>query len=103
MGVKNFWFYSKSVNVVLFNAICEIDIFFNLYFLFQALFDDYPTAVTEIFKAAELVEQCCKFIYLVVAEMTPLVILPNIFYCMYCYYVEDLGRDSFELADGTVW
>lgn len=72
--------------------------------LFSALNDEYPSAVTEIFKAVKLGEDCGEIIYLAIAQATTLcVLLPKFTYCLYCYYVEDLGRDSFELADRTAW
>lgn len=73
-------------------------------FHFQALIEEYPKAVAEILKVAYLVEQCSKIIYFMVAEATTVCcLLPKFFYCMYCYYIKDLGRGSFELADRTMW
>lgn len=70
----------------------------------QALNDEYPSAVTEMLKTAKLLEQSSTIIYLVVGQITPqLCITPRYIYSLYCYYVEDLGRNSFDLTFRMVW
>lgn len=87
-----------------FTVICGIRMFFSHDLFLVALNDEYPSAVTGIFKAAKLADQCGEIMYLAIAQATPLcLILPRFLYCLYRYYVEGLGRDSFEGVDRTAW
>lgn len=64
----------------------------------EALSDDFPTIVIEIQKTFCKTEKWSKIVYFVFVIITPVFgMLPNVVVSLYLYYVEDFGRDAFEM------
>lgn len=64
---------------------------------------DYPHMPGKINEALRLAEKCSEIIYLVMVKVTPICIeFPNVALSFYRYYIKDMGRDAFKMADETL-